>query len=184
MLGEWRTKEKERLLDCKVFSVEKEIVISPRTGKEVRIYRLISNNWVNVIPITPEGDMVFVRQFRHGTKSFTLEIPGGLIDERDISPEEAGKRELLEETGYTSEKVELVGAIHPQPAIFNNLLYVCIAKDVEKVADQSLDDGEDIDVKILPPGEVVELIRKGVITNALVIASLSLASIKGYFPLS
>ncbi len=183
MLGDWHVKESKNILDCKVFSVVKEIVSSPRTGKDVEIYRLTTNNWVNIIPITPEGNLVFVKQFRHGTRAFTLEMPGGLIDDDDISPEEAGKRELLEETGYTSNDVVLVGGISPQPAIFNNTLYVCLARNVKKVAPQNLDEGEDIDIKVLSPEEVRKLMEEGVIDNALVIASLALASLKGYLDL-
>ncbi len=180
MLGDWKIRKSELKMDCKVFSVYRELVISPRTKKEVEIYRLITNNWVNVIPITPEGEIVMVKQYRHGTRSFTLEIPGGLIDDTDISPEEAGKRELLEETGYTSDDITLIGGMSPQPAIFNNILYTCIARNVKKVADQNLDEGEDIEIKILKPEEVKKLIADGVINHALVIASLSFASIRGY----
>ena len=180
MLGDWKIVDSQLAMDCKVFSVYRERVISPRTRKEVEIYRLTSNNWVNIIPITPEGNIVMVKQYRHGTRSFTLEVPGGLIDDSDTSPVEAGKRELLEETGYTSDHIELVGGMAPQPAIFNNILYTCVARDVRKVAEQNLDEGEDIDIKILSPSEIKDLISEGVINHALVIASLALAAIKGF----
>ncbi len=180
MLGDWKIVESKLAMDCKVFSVYREKVISPRTRKEVEIYRLTSNNWVNVIPITPEGDIVMVKQYRHGTRSFTLEVPGGLVDDSDTSPVEAGRRELLEETGYTSDHIELVGGISPQPAIFSNILYTCVARDVQKVAEQNLDEGEDIEIKLLSPKEVKKLISEGVINHALVIASLALAAIKGF----
>ena len=180
MLGDWKIENSELAMDCKVFSVYREKVISPRTRKEIEIYRLTTNNWVNVIPITPDGDIVMVKQYRHGTRSFTLEVPGGLMDNADVSPEEAGKRELLEETGYTSDDIVLVGGISPQPAIFNNILFTCVARNVVKVSEQNLDEGEDIDIKLLKPQEVKKLILEGVINHALVIASFALASIKGF----
>jgi 8-oxo-dGTP pyrophosphatase MutT (NUDIX family) len=59
-----------------------------------------------------------IKQYRHGSKEVTLEIPGGLVDEND--PREAAQRELLEETGYAGDRVELLGFVNPNPAIFNN----------------------------------------------------------------
>ena len=89
---------------------------SPRTHQVHDFYVLKSNDWVNVIPITRNRDVVLIRQYRHGTRDVTLEIPGGIIEEND-SPEGAARRELLEETGYSDSGMIQLGLVHPNPEI-------------------------------------------------------------------
>ena len=79
-------------------------------------------DWVNIIPLTDDGQVVLIRQFRHGTQSVTLEVPGGVV-EADESPEAAAVRELAEETGYVPERVKSLGFVSPNPAIQGNRSY-------------------------------------------------------------
>jgi 8-oxo-dGTP pyrophosphatase MutT (NUDIX family) len=111
-----------------------------------------------------------VQQYRHGTRSVTLEIPGGLIDPND-SPEEAARRELLEETGYRGESLISLGAVHPNPAIQNNLCHTFLARNVYRASKQNQDEREDIEVVVMPLLEIPRLIREGTITHSLVIVA-------------
>jgi 8-oxo-dGTP pyrophosphatase MutT (NUDIX family) len=125
---------------------------------------------VNIIPITPKAEVVLIRQYRHGTRNITLEIPGGLVEKKD-TPEMAAVRELREETGYMASKMISLGSVHPNPAIQNNKCYTFLAKDVSLAGDQRQDEKEDIEVLLRPISEIPRLIREGTITHALVLAA-------------
>jgi 8-oxo-dGTP pyrophosphatase MutT (NUDIX family) len=154
----------------RVFNLRTDRAQSPRTGNVHDFFVLESSSWVNVIPLTPQNEVVMVRQYRHGIREVTLEIPGGLVEDHD-SPEVAARRELLEETGYREESLIPLGFVYPNPAIQNNLCYTFLAKNVYATGMQSQDEREDIEVILRPLEEVPALIRKGVITHSLVIAA-------------
>jgi len=152
----------------RVFSVRTDTARSPRTGKEHDFYVIESADWVNVIPLTSDTQVVMVRQYRHGTRQIGLEIPGGLVNPRD-TPMDTARKELLEETGYQAEEITLIGTAHPQPAVLNNRQLTFLATNVQKKAALNLDEGEDIEVVLIPLSEIPRLIREGEITNAMVI---------------
>ncbi|TEU12174.1 MAG: NUDIX hydrolase [Anaerolineales bacterium] len=152
----------------RVFSVRTDTARSPRTGKEHDFYVIESVDWVNVIPLTPDNQVVMVRQYRHGTRQISLEVPGGLVNPRD-TPMDTARKELLEETGYQAEEITLIGTAHPQPAVLNNRQLTFLANNVQKTAALNLDEGEDIEVVLVPLSEIPRLIRQGEITNAMVI---------------
>jgi len=151
-----------------VFSVRADTARCPRTGQEHDFYVLESPDWVNVIPLTPDNQVVMVRQYRHGTREITLEIPGGLAAPGD-SPEDAARRELLEETGYEGDQLVFLGSACPQPAILNNRSITYLAKDVHLVRVPDLDDTEDIELVLVPLSEIPDLISSGDIDNAMVV---------------
>ncbi|HID61781.1 MAG TPA: NUDIX hydrolase [Anaerolineae bacterium] len=152
----------------RVFSVRTDTARSPRTGKEHDFYVIESADWVNVIPLTPDNQVVMVRQYRHGTRQISLEVPGGLVNPKD-TPLDTARKELLEETGYQAEEITLIGTAHPQPAVLDNRHLTFLATNVRKTAALNLDEGEDIEVVLVPLSEIPRLIREGEITNAMVI---------------
>ncbi len=157
----------------RVFSVRTDAAISPRTGVEHDFHIIESRDWVNIIPLTTDRRVVMVRQYRHGSRTITLEIPGGLADPGD-TPEEAAARELLEETGYQADRWTEIGGVNPNPAIFNNRCYTFLAQDICKVSDLVPDQTEDIEVDLIPLADIPELIRAGRIDHAIVIAAFFL----------
>src|SRR5258708_39259291 len=104
MLKPWQKVRSDALGNFRVFSLRKDWKISPRTGKEHDFFVLECVNWVNVIALTPDNQLVLVEQLRHGSATVELEIPGGVMDPTDTSPEATGARELREETAYEREK--------------------------------------------------------------------------------
>ncbi|VBB41468.1 Hydrolase, NUDIX family [uncultured Desulfatiglans sp.] len=154
----------------RVFSIRTDRARSPRTGKAHDFFVLESSAWVNIIPLTSNGEVVLIRQYRHGIRDVTLEIPGGLVEAGD-TPETAALRELREETGYHAGKAFELGTVHPNPAIQNNICYTYLANDVIPAGQQEQDDKEDIQVLLKPIEEVPALIRQGAITHALVLAA-------------
>lgn len=154
----------------RVFSVRMDTSLSPRTGMEHDFYIIESRNWINVIPLTADHQVVMIRQYRHGSREVTLEIPGGLIDPGD-TPEKAAARELLEETGYGAEEYVQIGVVNPNPALFNNRCYTFIARNAQKIRAPMPDQTEDIEVVLMPISDIQELISRGEVDHAMVIAA-------------
>ena len=173
MIKPWRRVQSQPGQSYRIFSVRTDRAVSPRTATEHDFYIIETRNWVNVIPITADHQVVMVRQYRHGSREVTLEIPGGLVDDDD-TPQEAAMRELLEETGYRAEEMVQIGDLNPNPAIFANRVYTYVAQNLRKVGDPSPDQTEDIEVVLIPLSEIKELIRKGTIDHAIVAAAFCL----------
>ena len=113
--------------DCRIFEVYKEdFDINPMELKE--IFVLDTNDWVNVLAITPNRELVLVRQFRYGSQEYSLEPPGGVI-EKGEDPVLAGMRELSEETGYVGTDPQLIGNARPNAAILSNKCHFVLLND-------------------------------------------------------
>jgi len=173
MIKPWPCVRSRSEQSFRVFSIRTDTTISPRTGIEHDFYIIESRDWINIIPLTADRQVVMVRQYRHGSKEVTLEIPGGLVDSGDTL-EKAATRELLEETGYEAEEYVKIGAVSPNPAIFGNRCYTFLARNVRKVRNPMPDQTEDIEVVLLPRSEIPEMIRKGEIDHAIVVAAFHL----------
>ena len=155
-----------------VFNVRQDRVRDPE-GDAHDFYVIEADDWVNVIPVTDDGQVVCIRQFRHGTETVTLEVPGGVVDPGE-DPAEAASRELLEETGYEAAEIVPLGAVDPNPALQNNQCYSYLAKGARRVTDQALDGTEDIDVELVDLDAIPQLITTGRITHALVVVAFYL----------
>jgi ADP-ribose pyrophosphatase len=154
----------------RIFDLRMDRSVSPRTGAAHDFIVLESAPWVNVIALTEREEVVLIRQYRHGTREVTLEIPGGLVDAGE-EPMAAAKRELLEETGYRGEEWIDLGYVHPNPAIQNNRCHTFLALGAKPAVEQSLDDKEDIAVLLNPLADIPRLIRRGEIIHSLVICA-------------
>jgi 8-oxo-dGTP pyrophosphatase MutT (NUDIX family) len=172
MIKPWPVTSSRSLGNFKIFTLREESKVSPRTGQPHDFFVMDCPNWVNVIALTPSGEMVLVEQFRHGSKTVELEIPGGVIDPGDASPVEAATRELREETGYVGENARLIGDNHPNPAIQSNTCYTVLVENCHPVAEVDFDHGEDLATRLCPASEVPALVADGRIRHALVIVAL------------
>ena len=173
----WTVLETEFLQDCAVFSVSRTLAESPRTGRRHPFFRIDSSDWVNIIPITPEGDYVMVRQYRHGLDGLTVEIPGGMVDPGE-SPAAAAGRELLEETGFRADEIVPLGTTNPNPALFGNTLHVFLGRGARRVAPVRNESTEETHVEVVSQGELRRLVRAGAVNHALVIAALYLLDLE------
>ncbi len=166
----WKIKNSENVADCKIFKVRRDYSVRQSDGAEFPFYCIENPDWVNVIAITNSNEVVLIEQFRHGIEEITLEIPGGMVDDGE-KPETAAGRELLEETGFFSSKVILLGRSRPNPAIQNNWVYHYLAMNCEKTQEPEFDSTESVATKLISLNEVENLISSGRITHSLVIAA-------------
>lgn len=169
-LPPWDTVSSNILGDYYIFRLRQDVRISPRSGRPLNFYVLEATDWVNIIPVTAAGEIVMVRQFRHGTAEFTLEVPGGMVDPHE-DPLDSARRELLEETGYTAEQIVPLGSVSPNPAFLNNRCHTFLALHATPAGPQALGEGEDIRVELVPGDAVPQYIADGRISHALVIAA-------------
>jgi 8-oxo-dGTP pyrophosphatase MutT (NUDIX family) len=170
-LGRWQRLHSETIARTRVFDVHKETKRSPRTGQNHDFFVIEASDWVNIVPLTPAGEVVLIRQYRHGVADFTLEIPGGMMDAGDASPAAAAQREMQEETGYDSDDIRPLGWVHPNPAIQGNRTFMFAAYGAERRMETNFDTTEEIEVVTAPLSRVPELIRDETISHALVISA-------------
>ena len=158
---------------CQVFDVLSARYRHPVRGRERNFVVMNVPDWVNVIALTPDHQLVLVRQFRFGIDGFSLEIPGGVM-ERGEEPLVAAQRELSEETGYTGCRARVLGSVHPNPAIMNNRCHLVLVEDARRTDVLAWDHDEEIEVITAPVDEVYAWARSGRISHALVLDALLL----------
>jgi 8-oxo-dGTP pyrophosphatase MutT (NUDIX family) len=169
--AEWREIRREPVADCKVFSVERSIAVSPADGLPHTFHRIHSPEWAQILPITAAGEAVLVRQYRHGCQRPTLEIPAGLVDPGE-DPATAALRECLEETGYLAREALPLGVVSPNPALFANRLHSFFAVDVELERGVQNTATEFTEAVLVPVERLEGMLLSGEIDHALVAATL------------
>jgi 8-oxo-dGTP pyrophosphatase MutT (NUDIX family) len=155
-----------------LFDVRYDFVQNPRTQQVLKRVILETRDWVNVVAITPDHKIVLVKQFRFGSGHITTEIPAGLIDPGENSLDSA-RRELKEETGYTTEDWRYLGRVQPNPAFLDNYCHHWLAVDVKKKFEPTLDAGEDIEVNLYTFDQMRSAINKGEVDHVLALSALS-----------
>ena len=158
---------------CQLFDVLYSRYRHPGRGRERDFVVMTAPDWVNVIALTPDLQLILVRQFRFGIDDFSLEIPGGVM-ERGEDPLVAARRELCEETGYTGEIVRRLGRVRPNPAIMSNFCHLVCVENVRRTAELAWDRDEEIEVITAPVDDVYAWARTGRISHALVLDALFL----------
>ena len=172
-IDDWRRQSSEIVEDFKFFRLRRDIALHPTSGRDHRFFIFEFPDWVNIMPITPEREVVFVNQFRHGTRELTLEIPGGIVDPGEDA-KQAALREMFEESGYASSDAIELGWVHPNPALQENRCWSFLAQDVTRnvAADHQVGTGsEAIEVTTVPLDEIPGLLNDKLITHALTIAA-------------
>ncbi len=171
MIEPWKTKSTRQLENYRIVSVRSAIRTNPRTQEDQEFYVMDCPDWVNIIAVTPNRELVMVEQFRHGTDTVDLEIPGGVMDPEDDSPVVTGIRELREETGYEGVNARVIGEIAPNPAIMSNYCRTVLIENCELKHSTEFDSGEDIQTKLLPLDKMDHLVKTGVVHHSLVVVA-------------
>lgn len=170
-IQKWKTLSTSPAADYRIFKIRTDKKVSPKTGAAHDFFILEAVNWVNVIALTKDGRAVMVEQYRHGSDTVELEVPGGMMDAEDTSPVETAIRELREETGYEGERARVIGQTYANPAILNNICYTVLVENCELRHGIHLDSTEDIATSLIPIGEIPGLVANGRIGHSLVVVA-------------
>mgnify|MGYP001030740630 FL=1 len=170
-IKKWKALSSEYLFRRPWLTARRDVVMLPDGRINNEFYVLEYPTWVNVIAITDDGRFVFVEQFRQGLGEVGMELCAGVAEEGEV-PEQAARRELLEETGYAGGEWTLISVISGNPSTTNNLAYCFVAKGVKPVAEQHLDSTEDIAVHVLTREEVFGLLKSDAMKQSLMAAPL------------
>jgi ADP-ribose pyrophosphatase len=163
----WTTLSSKQIIKDKWFSLRADSCQTPDGGIVDPYYVLEYPDWVSVVPVTSDNEIILVKQYRHATGQSVLEIPGGGVDPKDSGPLEAVQRELFEETGYSSRAFVELCKLNPNPASHANTMHGFLALDAVLTAAQTLDANEQIEVIKLPIHEVKTMLLKNQFSQAL-----------------
>lgn len=172
MIKPWQKISSTPIGNFRIFTLRSDKKISPRTGKEHDFVILDSVNWVNVIAVTPDQKLVMIEQFRHGSNTVELEIPGGMMDANETSPVAAGVRELREETGYEGDNARVLGQAFPNPATQSNTCFTVLVENCRCLHPVAFDHGEDLVTRLVPAADAPQLVGDGKISHTLVVTAL------------
>lgn len=168
----WKTLSSEYLFREEWFTVRKE-KCENSDGKIIDPYYVFEfPEWVTALPVTEEGRVLLVKQYRHALGEVCIEIPGGCVDKTDDSLEDAIRRELLEETGYVFEKVHSLGRTSANPSTNANLMHMFVATGGKKLKEQELDHNEEIEVMEVTMEELEQLLEEKRIVQSMHVTTL------------
>ena len=167
----WTRVATKVLSDLRIMKVQEVTAISPKTSNAHDFFVLDTVDWVNVLPITADQEVVFVRQYRHGSDALSLEIPGGMVDPGE-APIVSAARECLEESGFRASHLTSLGVLNPNPAVFNNQLHTFVAENVVIEGDIQNTATEQTEVVLVPKAELTSYLLDGRTDHALVAATL------------
>ena len=173
----WKTLSSCQLADYRIARMRSVRRKHPLTKKEHEFYVLDCPDWVNIVALTPERNLILVRQYRHGTDTVDLETPGGVMDPSDPTPEFTAVRELREETGLSAGDWTELMRLHTSNSITDEYGVVYVAKQLTQ-GDTDFEEAEDLAVRKLPLTEAVAMVERGEITDAISVAALLLVARK------
>jgi 8-oxo-dGTP pyrophosphatase MutT (NUDIX family) len=178
MIDGWEVEEEKVLLKTSVATIKSGPVKCCRSGRKKDFYLFDFPDWVNVVAVTPDNQLVMIRQFRYGSRRSEIEIPGGMIDPGEDAVT-AACRELQEETGYVGIDPVIIGKVCPNPAIQRNVCYTVLVREARQTASRKFDDMEDIECFLRSYEEVETLIRDEIINHGLVLNALMFYKLSG-----
>lgn len=172
MIQPWKKVRSTPIGDFRIFKLRSDIKVSPRTGEEHDYFVLESVHWVNIIALTPDQQLVMIEQYRHGSDTVELEIPGGMMDPGETDPVATAVRELREETGYEGENARVLGKIWSNPAILNNRTFTILIENCRLKHSVDWDQGEDLATRLVPVAEIPKLVAGEKIGHSIVVVAL------------
>jgi ADP-ribose pyrophosphatase len=170
----WQRLHSETLMETPYFSLRSDRLRLPDGGIKDPYYVIERPDAAIIFPLTANGEVVLVSQYRPPLETVELGLPAGLVEE-DERPEEAARRELSEETGYAGGGWEPLGAVASSPSLKDNRAYLFLARDVEETAPPDPDEHELVEVVRVPVGKLLDLVRSGKIVSSSGVAAIMLA---------
>ena len=171
--GAWERLTSETLLETRYFNLRSDRLRLPDGSVKDPYYVLERPDAAIIFPITPEGEVVLVRQYRPPLDRLELGLPAGLVEDGE-EPEAAARRELSEETGFGGGEWEPLGSLASSPSLKDNWAHLFLARGVRETAPPDPDEHETIEVVRVPLGKIAGLIQEGEIVSSSGVAAAML----------
>ncbi len=181
-MGKWEILDSKYLLRRKWMDVREDRVRLPNGVIIDEFHVLEYPDWVCIVPVTDEGQLVMVEQYRHGIQRICLEFPAGVVETGEDVVATAC-RELLEETGYEAAEFVLLGECSPEPSRHSNTAHIVLAKGARATRPAAPDADEVISVRTWPADRIDELIRVESFVHGVHYAAVLFAFLKGHLRL-
>lgn len=172
---EWEEEYREKESSFGIFDVYRVTRVSPK-GQRASFVVVDAPDWVTVVPVLVDESgtecFLMVRQYRHGSRTTTLEFPAGVV-EWEEEPTDAARRELIEETGRTPDRIDFLGQANPNPSFMCNTTYTYLATGLGPEQEQDLDDLEELDRVLVPVTEVTAKMGTPPYDNTIMLGALA-----------
>lgn len=169
MRERWELRKREEVFKDSILRIEHRDFHYKKNNSTGTFTVISMKDWAVIVPVTSDGKLILVRQFRVATDEVTYEFPGGAIEHGE-DPLTGAVRELREETGYTG-SLELLSKMRPNPSFMDNFCYSYLALGCEKTNNLDLDPFEDIEIVVVTFQELERMIEKGQITHSITLAA-------------
>ncbi len=174
----WNVRQSRVLLDRPWLKLRVDHVVTS-SGHEIEEFHVVdTRNWVAVLALTDDNRVVLVEQYRHGLGRISLELPAGVIDSGE-TPQQTAERELREETGYVADEWQLLSDVSTEPSRHTTRAVFFFASRARRVGEPTLEASEDIRVKLLEAGALLEEVDRGGIQHGVHIGAILLAARRG-----
>jgi 8-oxo-dGTP pyrophosphatase MutT (NUDIX family) len=173
----WKTLSSKYIYDDRWFRARADSCQFP-DGRIIEPYYIVElPDWCNVILVTKDERVILVRQYRYPIDQATYELPGGVI-EKNEDPKLAAKREMEEETGYTSDDIEFLMKLSPNPAVNNNTAYFFLVRNAVPTVSTNPDLFEDIDIVSFSKEEIIAFVQENQMPHGVQAGPMYAAMIK------
>lgn len=148
-------------------------------GYEIERFHVIHGpDWASALCVTAASEVVLVRQYRHGIVKPSLELPAGVI-EPDETPEEAARRELVEETGYESDEWVSIQSVSTEPARHTTTAHFFCARNARQTRPPAPEESEVLEIVKVPVSELARLATDGSIIHGVHVGAILVALQRG-----
>lgn len=165
-MEKWKTIDSKYIIQRPWATLRVDKLEMPNGNIKEEYYVLEYPTWVNMVALTEDNQVIFVKQYRHGAGKIMVELPAGVVENNE-DPEIAARRELLEETGYAFDDISYVCELFANPATSGNITYTYLLTGGRKVQEQELDPSEDIEVVLMDLQEAKQFLFDNKIGQAL-----------------
>jgi 8-oxo-dGTP pyrophosphatase MutT (NUDIX family) len=168
----WITRSSRIVVDDRWLRLAADDCVTAEGRSVSPYYVLEAPHFAHIAAVTPDHQLVMVRQYRQGTRAIHLELPAGLIDPTDAHPQDAAVRELREETGYAAQDWRDIAQWHVNPARQNNSQHLFLALGAQRVSEVQLDGAESLVVELVPLKNALQKVLGGAVDSSQNVAAV------------